>query len=445
MSEQQYLVNNELGPDFPQAVRGDGIYLYDAEGKKYIDGCSGALVANLGHGVPAIAEAMIRQAEKLPYVYRFHFSSPPAESLAERYCRLTDEPMGRVYFVNSGSEATESAVKLARARHLAAGEKDRYKIISRWQSYHGITFGALSWSGLTSRRLDYQPYLQDFVHIPPAYCYRCWFSKQPDSCDYECARALEDAIRTQGPNTVSAFMAEPVSGSSLAAAAPPPEYFKIVRDICDRYGVLYIAEEVMTGAGRTGKKFFASDHFPAKPDIIAFGKGVGAGYYPLGGALLDRETSRVIASGSGEFTAGQSHSAHPIGMAAGAAVLDYMEKHDILSRADEMGSYLGRNLKLLESRKFVGDVRGKGLMWGLEFVRDKITKKTFDPARRFYSAFYRRAAKNGLLLLPSVGCDRGNAGDAVLIGPPLTINEKQIDDMCNIIDDTLTGLEREID
>lgn len=444
MSNRQHLINLQLKKTFPVAVRGEGIYLYDSEGRRYIDGCSGALVANLGHGVSKIARAMASQAEKLPFVYRNHFSSPAAEALADRFCSLTHEPMAGAYFTNSGSEATETAVKLARVHHLAAGENDRHKIISRWQSYHGITMGALSWSGLTSRRTAYQPYLKDCVHIPPAYCYRCWFGHSPDACALECAHALENAILTEGPTSVSAFMAEPVVGAALAAALPPDEYFRVIRDICDRYGVLYIAEEVMTGAGRTGGKFFASDHFPARPDIIAFGKGAGGGYYPLAGALVSADVFETIASGPGSFAASQSHSGHPVGMAAGLAVLDYMDEHNLLDHAQEMGQYLGLRLKELLAHPLVGDVRGMGLMWGLEFVRDKGSKATFDPGRQVHLTIYEAARKKGIILLPSGGCDRGSAGDMVVIGPPLIITQSQVDELVGALDQALSDVEQEL-
>ncbi len=444
MSNRQRLINLRLQKSFPVAVKGEGIYIYDSEGRRYLDGCSGALVANFGHGVGEIARAMASQAETLPFVYRNHFSSPAAEALADRFCSLTREPMGGAYFTNSGSEATETAVKLARVHHLASGENARYKIISRWQSYHGITMGALSWSGLTSRRIAYQPYLKDCVHIPPAYCYRCWFGCTPDSCGLECAHALENAILTEGPDTVAAFMAEPVVGAALAAALPPDEYFQVIREICDRHGVLYIAEEVMTGAGRTGGKFFASDHFPAQPDIIAFGKGVGGGYYPLAGALVSPDVFETIASGPGSFAASQSHSGHPVGMAAGLAVLDYMDEHHLLDHAQQMGQYLGLRLKELLAHPLVGDVRGKGLMWGLEFVRDKASKATFDPARQVHLSVYEAARKKSLILLPSGGCDRGSAGDMALIGPPLIITQSQIDELVGALDEALSNVEREL-
>lgn len=444
MANRQRLINLYLNQNFLQAVRAEGIYIYDSEGARYLDGCSGALVANLGHQVEEITQAMTLQAETLPYVYRTHFSSPVAEELAFRYCNLTDKSMGGAYFTNSGSEATEAAVKLARVKHLAVGENTRYKIITRWQSYHGITLGALSWSGLTSRRVDYQPYLKDFIHIPPAYCYRCWFGCKPDVCALECAQALENQILTEGPETVSAFMAEPVVGAALAAAYPPDEYFGLIRDICDRHGILYIAEEVMTGAGRTGGKFFASDHFSSQPDIIAFGKGAGAGYYPLAGALVSQEVLGAISSGNGSFAAGQSHSGHPVGMAAGLAILDYMDRYDILDHAAKMGEYLGQRLTELLIHPTVGDIRGKGLMWGLEFVRDKATKETFEPSFLFHLKVYEAAKEKGLILLPSGGCDRGQAGDMLLLGPPLIITQMQIDEMVDIIDDTLTHIEEEL-
>jgi adenosylmethionine-8-amino-7-oxononanoate aminotransferase len=266
----------------------------------------------------------------------------------------------------------------------------------------------------------------------------------PDSCGLECAQALESAILTEGPDTVAAFIAEPVVGAALAAACPPAGYFKRVRDICDHHGVLVIADEVMTGAGRTGGRFFASDHFPSRPDIIAFGKGVGGGFYPLAGALVSGDVMATIASGAGAFTPSQSSSGHPIGMAAGHAVLDYMEKHAILEHAAEMGEYLGKRLKGLMRHPAVGDVRGMGLMWGLELVRDKQTRQTFDPEKFVHLALYEAARRQGLVVLPSGGCDRGHAGDMALIGPPLIITPGQIDELVRMLDEALTEVEREL-
>jgi adenosylmethionine-8-amino-7-oxononanoate aminotransferase len=242
---------------------------------------------------------------------------------------------------------------------------------------------------------------------------------------------------------VSAFIAEPVVGASLAAARPPSGYFQVIRDICDQHGVLYIAEEVMTGAGRTGDRFFASDHFPGRPDIIVFGKGVSGGYYPLSGALISRVVADTIAAGSQGFSAGQSYSGHPVGMAAGLAALDYLEQHDLISRAALVGDYLGRRLKELLSHPCVGDVRGMGLMWGVEFVRDKKTKATFSPNQLFHLKFYQAAKNLGLIVLPSGGCDRGQAGDMALIGPPLILSKDQADELVALLDRALTVVELE--
>jgi adenosylmethionine-8-amino-7-oxononanoate aminotransferase len=444
MAAKQHLIGVDLNRQYPQVDRSEGIFLYDTGGKRYLDGCSGALVANLGHSADEVAQAMSGQAQSLAYAYRVHFSSPVGEELAARFCNLTDEPMARVYFTNSGSEATEMAVKLARTRHLAAGEKGRFKVISRWQSYHGITMGALSWSGVSGRRADYQLYLKDFVHITPAYCYRCWFGRKPDTCSLECAQALESAILTQGPDTVAAFMAEPVVGAALAAAYPPAQYFRLVREICDRHGVLFIADEVMCGAGRTGGRYFACDHFPGRPDIIAFGKGVSGGYFPLAGAMISPAVANAITSGSGIFGASQSCSNHPVGMAVGLAALDYMEGHGLLARSAEMGQYLGARLQDLLGHPSLGDVRGMGLMWGLEFVQDKKTKAAFDPGLEYHMKVYDQALKRGLCLLPSGGCDRGQAGDMALIGPPLVITREQIDELCATLDEALTQAEQEM-
>ena len=444
MNRKDKLINCDLNKEFPQAGAGEGIYLFDTQGRRYIDGCSGALVANLGHGLEQIGRAMTDQMGRLSYVYRYHFSSPAAEELAQRYCNLTETPMGGVYFANSGSEANEVAVKLARVRHLAAGERGRHKIVSRWQSYHGITMGALAWTGMPARRADFDDYLGGGVHIPPAYCYRCWFGGEPGSCSLECARALETALLGEGPETVAAFLIEPVVGAALAAAVPPAEYFREIREICDRYGVLFIVDEVMTGAGRTGGRFFASDHFAGRPDIIAFGKGVGGGYYPLAGALVSQETAETMASGPGGYSAGQSYSGHPVGMAAGRAVLDYMEEEGLLARAAARGDYLGKKLEELKVHPSVGDIRGMGLMRGLELVRDKETKESFEPGQEVFLRLYRAARGLGLLVLPSAGCDRGRSGDTALLGPPLIIGEEEIDRMVEILDEALGRVEQEV-
>jgi adenosylmethionine-8-amino-7-oxononanoate aminotransferase len=266
-----------------------------------------------------------------------------------------------------------------------------------------------------------------------------------DGCSgaLECAQALEDALIAEGPETVAAFIAEPLVGAALAAAAPPAEYVAAVRRICDRHGVLLIAEEVMTGAGRTGSCFFASDHFPGRPDIIVFGKGVGGGYYPLAGVLVSAAVAAAIAAGPGGFAAGQSYSGHPVGMAAGGAVLDFFQEHDLLTRAAETGAWLGRRLEALRDHPSVGDVRGRGLMWGLEFVADQARKTPFDPRVQYYRRVYAKARENGLLLLPSEGCDHGRAGDMALIGPPLVISTTEVDTLVGILDDTLTQVERE--
>ncbi len=444
MSLQNRLVTQDLNRTYPRIVRGEGVYLFDQEGKRYLDGCSGALVANYGHSAQEIVAAMKEQAGRLSYVYRFHFSTPAAEELAARCCRLTDEPMGRVYFTNSGSEAIETAVKLVRTRHIRAGESGRHKIVSRWQSYHGITMGALAWSGFAARRSDFQPLFRDSVHIPPAYCYRCWFGRDPQSCGLECAQALENAVLEEGPDTVAAFIAEPVVGSALAAAVPPADYFGRIREICDRHGILFIADEVMTGAGRTGGKFFASDRFPGRPDVIAFGKGIGGGYYPLAGAMINRETAETIAEGPGTFAAGQSYSGHPLGMAGGLAALDFMDEHDLLKRSEQTGRYLGARLEKLLDHPLVGDVRGMGMMRGLEFVRDRSSREAFDPELNVHTRVYEAALERGLAILPSGGCDRGAAGDMALIGPPLTISLEEIDELVDTLGEAVISVAREL-
>lgn len=298
--QRNHCLNPMLREIYPSVVKGDGIYLYDEEGKQYIDGAGGAIVVNMGHGIKEFGEVIKEQVEKIAFGYRFTFTSTQFKELARKICELTSFEMDKVFLTSGGSEAIEIAVKLARKYHIDNGSPSKYKIISRWQSYHGGTMGALSWTGFTSRRKDYIPYLKDFAHIPPAYCYRCWFNKAPETCNFECANALEFTINQEGANTVSAFIAEPVVGAALCGAVPPNGYFKKIRDICEKYDILLIFDEVMTGFGRTGK-YFCYEHFDIVPDILAMGKGMSGGYYPLAGVMCRAKITDTIANKSGFF------------------------------------------------------------------------------------------------------------------------------------------------
>jgi adenosylmethionine-8-amino-7-oxononanoate aminotransferase len=294
--------------NFYEMVKGDRIYLWSKEGKRYIDGSSGPICVNIGHGVKEVTEAVKKQMEEVSYVHSSHFTTKSVKACADKLALLAPKTLNYVFFCSGGSEATEAAAKMARQYHLLQGEPKRSKIIARWQSYHGNTLGALSMSGNISRRKRYVPMLLDFPHIPPAYCYRCWFSKTSDSCDLECARALDIQIKATGPEYVSAFIAEPVVGATLGTVPAAPGYFQLIREICDDHGILFIADEVMTGLGRTGK-MWGINHWDTIPDIIATAKGLAGGYLPLGATIA----SDKVFEGFGEpFAHGHTYGSHPV-------------------------------------------------------------------------------------------------------------------------------------
>jgi adenosylmethionine-8-amino-7-oxononanoate aminotransferase len=424
-------------------VKGEGIYLYDDTGKRYIDSAGGPILCSLGHGVPEMAEALRDQASKVAFAYRVDFTTPVLEEAAAKVCQATGGAMDKVFMVSGGSEATESAVKLARKYHIDNDRPSKYKVISRWQSYHGMTMGALSWSGMTARRADYDPMLRDFSHIAPAYCYRCWFNQTPETCDLECAQALENEIMCQGPDTVAAFIAEPVSGMSLCGAVPRPDYFQRIRDICDKYEVLLILDEVMTGFGRTGT-WFAYEHFATVPDIMALGKSMGGGYFPVGAAAVTARVAETIARKSATFGAGHTWAGNPLAAAVISKAIDYLTEHQLVERCAQMGAYLAEQLEALRSHPTVGDIRGKGLMQGIEFVQDKDTKQPLEPQLQFWRQLAHEALDRGMFIESSGGCDRGQAGDMVMFGPPFIVTREQIDEMIGLFDEVLCAVETRI-
>ncbi len=440
---QDHLIGVYLNRQMPKIVKAEGIYLHDDQGNRIIDASGGAVVCSIGHGVEEIAETAAKQMKKVAYVYRRAFHSPELEAAACKVSDATNGDLDRVFFVSGGSEATETAIKLARKYHIDAGNPSKFRVISRWQSYHGATLGALAWSGFTSRRAEFTPYLKDFVHLPPTYCYRCWYGKSPDSCDQECARALENEILCLGPETVSAYIAEPVSGYALGAAFPPDEHFRRIRQICDKYNVLMILDEVMNGVGRTGR-WFAYQHHGVVPDIIALAKGLSGGYYPVGATVVKSEVFDTIAAASGFFGSGHTYGGNPVGAAVVCAVIDYLKEHNLVERCAAMGEYLASKLEALKVHPTVGDIRGRGLQLGVEFVKDKKTRESLDPQLQFYQKIQDEALRRGVHIESSAGCNRGQSGDLIVFGPPFIITEAEIDEMIGIIDDTLTAVEEQI-
>lgn len=441
MSEKTHVLNVFMNHAYPSIVKAENIYLYDADGKRYMDASSGPVTCCLGYGLEEMGQAVLDQVRRVSFAYRLDFTTPVLEEAARRVSETTGGAMDKVFMVSGGSEATEISVKIARKYHLDSGRPQRRKIISRWLSYHGMTMGALSWTGMTPRRREYEPMLGESYHIPPAYCYRCWFGRSPESCNLECARALENEIMCQGPETVSAFIAEPVSGMSLCAAHPREDYFALIREICDRHDVLLIMDEVMTGFGRTGK-WFACEHYGVWPDIMAVGKGIAGGHFPVGAALTSAKVADTIAGHSGLFYAGFTWAGNPLAAAVVNRTLDYFREHDLIDRVDRLGEYLAGKLAYLESHPSVGDIRGKGLLRGIEFVRDKATREPLDPKLMFAFHLGQEAMKRGLFIETSGGNDRGQAGDMALFSPPYITTEAQIDEMVDLFDQILTAVEQ---
>ncbi|OIK15459.1 aspartate aminotransferase family protein [Bacillus sp. MUM 116] len=431
--ERTYLIKPVMDEIYPVIDYGKGVYLYDLDGKKYLDAASGAVTANIGHGVPEIIEAMNKQAEKVSFVYRSQFTSTPAEELAKKIAELTPGDLNWSFFVNSGSEATETAMKMAIQYWQEKGIHTKTKILSRWVSYHGITMGALSMSGHAARRARFVPLLEDFPVINPPYCFRCPYNLVPSTCAYQCAQELETAINRIGADKIAAFIAEPIIGASGGAITPPKDYFKVIKKICDQYDILFIADEVMTGFGRTGT-ILALEQYGVVPDIVTFGKGMGAGYTPIAAAVASEKVMEPILAGTKFVMSGHTLSANPQACAVSLAVLEYLEKNEIMKEVENKSVYLGNLLdKLKKQFSFIGEVRGKGLLFGIEFVEDKITKRPFERKAAVTPTMVTLAKENGLLVYPAGAGMDGVNGDSIIISPPLTITKREMEEIFSLL------------
>ena len=421
-------------------TRGEGVYVWDEEGNRYIDGSAGPVCVNIGHGVKEVADAVARQMAEISYAHSSHFTTGTVLEFAERLAKFAPPSLNRVYVCSGGSEATEASAKLARQYHLERGEPSRYKVIARWQSYHGNTLGALSMSGNIARRRRYVPLLLDFPHIPPAYCYRCPYGKTRDACDLECARALDWEVKANGKSEVSAFIAEPFVGATLGSLPAPDGYFQMIREICDDHGILFIADEVMTGVGRTGKNW-GIDHWGVEPDIITAAKGLSGGYMPLGACIVSDGVAEAF---KGPFAHGHTYGSHPVSCAVGAAVLEYTVKHKLVERSAKLGEHLHKRLGILHDHPTVGDIRGKGLFAGIEFVKDKTTKEPFPADVAFYSRVVERCFQKRLLVYPGVATVDGYVGDHIQVAPPLVVTREQIDEIVSLLDEAIGEAEGEV-
>ena len=425
----------------PVVVRGEGIYLIDAQGRRYVDACGGAAVSCLGHGHPAVIQAMEQQAGQIEYAHTGFFTTEAAEDLATLVAESSPGALDRVWFTSSGSEAVEAAIKLARQYHLERGDADRTRIIARRQSYHGNTLGALAAGGSAWRRAPYAPLLVDVSLVDPCFEYR--FAEAGESAeDYgrRVAGALEAEIIALGPETVIAFLAETVVGATAGAVPAVPGYFERVREICDRHGILLILDEVMCGSGRTGT-FLACEQEGVVPDIVTLGKGLGGGYEPIGAVVCSGGVYQTIANGSGALKHGQTYNAHPVGCAAALAVQHVIRDGGLLQNVEQAGARL---MELLNQRfgnhPSVGDIRGRGLLLALELVADRKTKAPFDPGRRIHELAKAAAFERGLLVYPGGGTIDGRLGDHILLAPPYSVTDDELEMIVDLLAETVDAV-----
>jgi adenosylmethionine-8-amino-7-oxononanoate aminotransferase len=418
----------KLGHEYPRIVRGEGCWLVDDRGKRYLDAVGGAYVANLGHSNPEIADAIARQAGQFGYLSGTMFTHGPVEELAAEIAETLPGDLSKLYFLCSGSEAVEAALKLARQYWIERGRPSKNRIIALAPGYHGSTLLALSASAREAYKAMFRPWLVDVHRIPASYPYRCECGGKSATCPVCSGNVLEEAITRLGADQVAAFIAEPVGGSSTGGSTPRPEYFARVREICDRHDVLLIADEVLVGVGRTGT-WWAMEPYGVAPDIMTLGKGIAGGYAALSAIAAPTRIVDAVAKGSGAFMHAQTFSHHPVACAAGVATIRYLKEHKLVERCARMGRVLHERLAPLADLPHVGDVRGRGLLAGIEFVEDKGTRAPFPRAARFAETFADAALDAGLTVWPNVGHADGTNGDLAMVAPPFIVTEQEIDEL----------------
>jgi adenosylmethionine-8-amino-7-oxononanoate aminotransferase len=410
------------------AVRGEGIEIIDRDGNRYLDASGGAAVSCLGHDHPRVIEAIKAQVAKLAYAHTSFFTTEPAEALADHLIERAPEGIERVYYVSGGSEAVEAALKLARQYFVETGQPERRRFIARRQSYHGNTLGALSVGGNAWRRRQFEPLLIDVAHVSPCFAYRDRAEGESDQAyGLRLAGELDRTVQELGPETVIGFVAEPVVGATMGAVPPVPGYFRAVREICDRYGMLLILDEVMCGMGRTGT-LFACDQDGVRPDLVTVAKGLGAGYQPIGATLVSGAIYDAIVAGSGFFQHGHTYMAHPTACAAALAVQETIVEEQLLGRVRMQGARLREALgERLGDHPHVGDIRGRGLLLGLELVAERATRQPFAPERRLHARIRAEAMARGLMCYPNAGTIDGIRGDHVLLAPPYIVTDAELE------------------
>lgn len=427
----------------PLVDRAEGIYLWDQEGRRMIDGSSGAMVVNIGHGNRNVLDAMKRQMDRVTFAYRLHFENEPAEDLARMAAERLPEGMDRIFFVSGGSEAVESCIKLARQWALAVGQSERWKVISRFPSYHGGTLGALGVTGYAALSDPFSPMMREMPKIPAPTAYLDRDNLTMEQRGIKYADMLEEKILAEGPESVLAFIMEPIGGASTGALVAPDSYFPRIREICDRYGILLIHDEVMSGVGRTGK-FLGGDHWNCKPDLIALSKGFASGYCPLGAMAAPSRLVKPVLDAGG-FQHGFTYAGNPLACAAGVAVLNEIDRLGLIDNAARMGEVLKGELEHLSERfPFIGDVRGKGLLLAAEFVSDRETMKPLPKELNAHQRMVDMAYERGLIIY-SRRTRGGVEGDHFLVCPPMIVTNEEIGSITAILGDTLEALAAELD
>ena len=429
--------------DYPLIERGEGVYLYDQNGKKYIDATGGPMLINIGHGVSEIAEAISEQAKRIEYVHGTQFTTQSIEEYAKEFAEVLPGDIDKIYVLSGGSEAMEAAFKLACQYQGYRGNPCKYRAVGRWHSFHGSTLATLSLGGRPKERKFYEPLIYNFPHIAPCYCYRCPFDKTYPNCEVQCARDLERTIKLEKPETIAAFVAETVSGTSLGATVPPKEYYPTIREICDKYDILFIADEVMCGMGRTGQ-WFAIEHWNVVPDIIITGKGASGGYLPIGVMATTQKVLNPLIESGASFLHGHSYTNTPMTAACALAVIRYLKKHALIERNKERGEYLGKKLEAFYKFPFVGDIRGLGGFRAIEFVQDKGTKTPFPMNVKFAENVYKKMFDKGVVTYMGTGCADGIEGDILMISPPFIITEQEIDQVIDALWKSLKEMEQEL-
>lgn len=419
----------------------DGIFIYDEHGKEYIDACSSAVLCNIGHGNKRVLKAMNEQAKKVSFSYRTQFENEPAHALAAKLADLAAPHLSQVFYVSGGSEAVESAMKLSLQYYYARGET-RNLFISRTPSFHGATMGALSLTSYAPLENPFRSYVPMQPKIPAPYCYRCAYGHTPDKCGLQCAWALEKAIFDYGPQNIAGFVAEPVGGASVGALPPPDGYFDIIQELCRKYGIMLILDEVMTGCGRTGSIYSAA-HWGVEADIVVLSKGLGSGYFPLGATIASADIVENVLS-TGGFHHGHTYAGNPMARAVGNEVLSIILEDKLCENVMELESHLGDGLRALAKKhKIIGDVRGKGFLWAIEMVSDRKTRQPFPSELNASGVLANEAYDGGLIIYPR-RCINGYWGDHVLIAPPLITTASQIDDILTLLDDSLERVTRRL-